>query len=105
MSGDGSVTILLHQLREQGGCDAAYRPLWERYCRRLVGLARSRLAKAGLQGAAEEGALRAFDSFVRGAADDRFPRLDGRGNLWALLLKITFRKAARQVEQKAKRKE
>jgi len=40
-------------------------------------------------------ALSAFDSFCRGAAAGRFPRLDDRDNLWRVLVVITARKAGR----------
>src|SRR5262249_27742204 len=69
-------------------------PLWERYFRRLVGLARERLR--GLPRAAadeEDVALSAFDSFCRAAEAGRFPRLDDRDDLWQLLVLIAARKA------------
>src|SRR5262249_30795648 len=36
-----------------------------------------------------------FHTFCQGVRDDRFPRLDDRDNLWALLVTITARKARR----------
>jgi RNA polymerase sigma factor (sigma-70 family) len=41
----------------------------------------------------EDVALSAFDSFCRNAERGRFPRLDDRDDLWALLVTIVTRKA------------
>ena len=45
-----------------------------------------------------------FDSFCRGAAAGRFPRLDARDDLWALLVTITVRKASDQVRRERRQK-
>jgi DNA-directed RNA polymerase specialized sigma24 family protein len=98
------VTTWVEQLR--AGSRAAAQPLWERYFRRLVGLARKKLRGARCRAAgAEDVALSAFDSFCRGAEDGRFPRLEDRDDLWALLVVITARKASdlRQHENRHKR--
>lgn len=41
----------------------------------------------------EDVVLSAFDSFCRGAAAGRFPRLEDRDDLWKLLVQITCRTA------------
>jgi DNA-directed RNA polymerase specialized sigma24 family protein len=93
-SADGSVTRWLRQL--QTGDRAAAQPLWERYFRRLVGLAGRRLhgAPRGPRDKVDV-ALSAFDSFYRGAERGRFPNLADRDCLWRLLVVITRRKASR----------
>src|SRR5205085_5062686 len=92
MSGDETVTYWLGQF--QAGDRAAAQRLWERYFRRLVGLARKRLEGAPRQAADEEDvALSAFDSFCRGAERGRFPRLEDRNDLWRVLVTLTVRKA------------
>jgi DNA-directed RNA polymerase specialized sigma24 family protein len=92
MSSDGSVTVWIDALK-QGDRDAA-QVLWDRYFRRLVGLARSRLQGLARRGADEEDvALSAFDSFYRAAERGRFPRLSDRDDLWQLLVVVTVRKA------------
>lgn len=64
-------------------------PLWERYFRRLVGLARQRLSsRPRLAAGAEDVALSAFDSSFRGAENGRFPRLQDRNDLWHVLVTI-----------------
>jgi DNA-directed RNA polymerase specialized sigma24 family protein len=69
--------------------------LWERYFRRLVGLARRKLnGEAPGGGNEEDVALSAFASFWRNAERGRFPLLADRDNLWRLLMVITARKAA-----------
>ena len=101
--GEGSVTCWLGDLKS-GGDDAAQQ-LWERYSDRLVRLARRKL-RAGAQigaGAAEDeedAVLTAFDSFCRGAAEGRYPRLADRDDLWRLLVVITVRKALDQVQRR-----
>jgi DNA-directed RNA polymerase specialized sigma24 family protein len=91
MSSEGSVTRWIGQV--QGGDPAAAQKLWERYFRRLVGLARKKLLDAPRQAADEEDvALSAFASFCRNAAHGHFPQLADRNNLWHLLVTITARK-------------
>ncbi len=97
---DGSVTCWIDQLR--AGDQAAAKPLWERYFQRLVGLARVKLPptmRAGADSDEEDAALSAFHSFCQGAAQGRFPRLDDRHDLWRVLVTITARKAADQIER------
>ena len=66
MRADASVTQWIGRLKA-GDPDAAQK-LWERYFRRLVGLARKKLRAAPRRAADEEDvALSAFDSFCRAA--------------------------------------
>ena len=66
MHPDASVTQWINRLKA-GDPDAAQK-LWERYFRRLVGLARKKLRSAPRRAADEEDvALSAFDSFCRNA--------------------------------------
>jgi RNA polymerase sigma factor (sigma-70 family) len=103
MSSGGSVTRWLGQL--QKGDPAAARQLWERYFRRLVGLARKRLGGTARRVAEEEDvALSAFDSFCRNAGEGRFPDLLDRDSLWRLLVVITARKAAHLRRDQARQK-
>jgi RNA polymerase sigma factor (sigma-70 family) len=93
---DGSVTRWVTALRD--GDTAAAQPLWERYHRRLVALARDRLGANRRQAADEDDIVQnAFHSFFQGVARGRFPRLDDRDNLWRLLVVITARKAVDQI--------
>jgi DNA-directed RNA polymerase specialized sigma24 family protein len=103
VSGDGSVTCWLGRL--QAGDEAAARALWERYFRRLAALARLKLQGTPRRAADEEDvALSAFDSFCRGVARGRFPRLFDRDGLWPLLVTITVRKAAHRVRDESRLK-
>jgi DNA-directed RNA polymerase specialized sigma24 family protein len=89
----------------KAGDSAAARPLWERYFRRLVGLARAKLRGAPRQAADEEDvALSAFDSFCRAAEEGRFPRLDDRDDLARVLLMLTARKALRLRRDQGRQK-
>ncbi len=92
MASAGSVTHWLRRL--QAGDPAAAQPLWERYFRRLVGLARAQLRATPRRAADEEDvALSAFDSFCRAAEAGRFAQLCDRDGLWPLLVAITAHKA------------
>jgi DNA-directed RNA polymerase specialized sigma24 family protein len=104
MTPGGSVTHWIQLLRTDE--DAAAREIWRRYCPRLIGLAREKLRGAARRVADEEDvALSVFDSFCRGVERGRFPHLDGRDNLWHLLVVLTARKALRltQYERRHKR--
>jgi DNA-directed RNA polymerase specialized sigma24 family protein len=97
VSSPGSVTTWIREL--QTGNHQAAQHLWERYFRRLVGLARTKLRGTPRRAADEEDvALNAFDSFCRGAEQGRFPQLRDRNNLWPLLVLITVRKARDLVQ-------
>jgi DNA-directed RNA polymerase specialized sigma24 family protein len=103
MSRQGSVTRWVDLLR--AGDHAAVQQLWERYFRRLVGLARLKLRRAPRRAASEEDvALSAFHSFFRGVEQGRFPQLADRDCLWRLLVTITARKAAHQVRDERRKK-
>ena len=96
MSSGGSVTRWVTALK--GGDAAAAQPLWERYHRQLVALARQKLQAARRRDGDEEDVVQnAFHSFFRGVARGRFPQLDDRDNLWRLLVVITARKALDQL--------
>src|SRR5262249_61040389 len=83
MPSDGSVTQWVTALK--GGDAAAAQPLWERYHRRLIALARQKLRSARVRVADEEDVVQsAFHSFFQAVAQDRFPRFDDRDNLWRL---------------------
>jgi DNA-directed RNA polymerase specialized sigma24 family protein len=98
-----SVTAWIDSLKA-GDADAAEK-LWRRYFEVLVRLARERLRGAPKAVADEEdAALDAFDSFVRGVARGRYPRLDDRGDLWRLLVVITERKVLDQAQHERRRK-
>jgi RNA polymerase sigma factor (sigma-70 family) len=104
MSIQGSVSAWITQLK-QGDAEAAQR-LWERYYRRLVGLARKKLQDSPRRASDEEDAVQsAFASFCTRAQQGKFPNLRDRENLWPLLAVITARKAANQRahERRAKR--
>ena len=103
MYSDASVTQWIDRLKA-GDPDAAQK-LWERYFRRLVGLARKKLRAAPRRAADEEDvALSAFDSFCRGAEQDRFPRLHDRFDLWQLLVLLTARKAIDLTQHERRQK-
>jgi DNA-directed RNA polymerase specialized sigma24 family protein len=98
-----SVTVWIESLKA-GEAEAADK-LWRRYFEALVRLARARLRGAPCAVADEEdAALNAFDSFVRGAARGRYPRLDDRDDLWRLLVIITERKALDQAQRERRQK-
>jgi DNA-directed RNA polymerase specialized sigma24 family protein len=100
----GSVTWWIQGVVENGDASAA-RELWERFFESMVRYARKRLGSAPRQVADEEdAALSAFHSFYEGAKNGRFPELHNRSSLWPLLMKITARKAGKQIRREHRQK-
>ncbi len=100
----GSVTHWIVALKE--GDLAAARPLWQRYYRQLIVLARNKLRSSRKRDADEEDVVQvAFQSFFRAVSEGRFPELNDRDGLWRLLVVITAKKALKQLayEQRLKR--
>jgi DNA-directed RNA polymerase specialized sigma24 family protein len=94
-----SDTSLIRQLKT-GTSAAAAQELWERYFRRLVGLAHKKLRDTSRRARDEEDvALSAFDSFFRGAAIGRFPRLEDRDDLWQILVLLAERRSIDQIRR------
>ena len=88
-----SVSLFIRKLQE--GDQRAATPIWNHFFTRLVSLANSKLpshVKRVTDG--EDIAISAFASCCRGIADGRFPELQGRDNLWAVLMQIVEYKAS-----------
>lgn len=95
---DESVSIWISNLK--AGDVGAARPICDRYFERLVRLARGQLSARIRRVADEEDvALSAFHSFCRAAEAGRFPKLEDRDDLWAILVTLTERKAYAQVDR------
>jgi RNA polymerase sigma factor (sigma-70 family) len=104
MTEPDSVKFWIQQLK--AGDAGAAQPLWERYYRRLVGLARKKLGDAPRRATDEDDVVQsAFSTFCQRAREGLFPRLSDREDLWQLLVVITARKALSQRahQQRAKR--
>jgi RNA polymerase sigma factor (sigma-70 family) len=103
MNADHSITRWVEPLRNADAQAAA--ALWERFFDRMLAVARRRLGQAGRRVADEEDvAVAAFERFLRGVRQGRFPRLDNRDELWAILFTITDRLAARQVRDELRQR-
>jgi RNA polymerase sigma factor (sigma-70 family) len=100
----GSVTHFLGQLR--AGDQRAAAKLWDRYCPRLLALARRTLAgQAGPLADADDAVQSAFVSFFRRVERGGLGEQLHRDSLWNLLGTITIRKARRQLRrQRAKKR-
>ena len=88
-----SVTQFIHLLRD--GDPKAATPIWNHFYARLVTLANKKLksrVRRTVEG--EDVAQSVFDSCFRAVQEGRVPDLKNRDNLWALLVRITERKAA-----------
>ena len=102
MSSD-SFSTWLDKLRSEK--DDAMQRLWEQYFHKLTTVARAKLPAMRKRAFDEEDvALSALQSFCNGIRDGRFPRLHDEGNLWALLVLITQRKAARRIRSQTAKK-
>lgn len=103
MSSPGSVSNWILALKD--GDSAAAQPLWERYYRQLVALARKKLNASRRSAADEEDVVQnAFHSFFRAVGEGRFPQLEDRDSLWRLLVVITANKAIKQLEHDNRKK-
>jgi DNA-directed RNA polymerase specialized sigma24 family protein len=94
MSMPGSVTRWVSQLK--AGDREVLAPIWERYFKRLVGLAHKQLDLAAVRpaGADPEGvAVSAFASFWKGLQRGQFDKLFDSDDLFNLLARITIHKA------------
>lgn len=92
MGNSASVTTWIGLL-EMGQLEAAQR-LWERYFHRLVNYSRGRLAGVNTRIEDEEDiAISAFSSFCEAVATKRIPQLNGREDLWRVLVMIAAGKA------------
>ncbi|HTU16629.1 MAG TPA: sigma-70 family RNA polymerase sigma factor [Gemmataceae bacterium] len=88
-----SFQDLLHRLKSGDGEAAAL--LFDRFARRLIGLARRRLDdRVRVKVDADEVVNSVIRTFCRRAAERPF-NLDGADDLWALLVEITLRKCGR----------
>jgi RNA polymerase sigma factor (sigma-70 family) len=91
-----SITRWIERLRQDD--PRATAALWERFLGRMLAVARQRLGTAPRRVADEEDvAVAAFERFLHGVRAGRFPRLNDRDDLWAILFTITERLARRQV--------
>lgn len=89
------ISIWIEQLAASDQ-DAASR-LWAHFCQRLMQFARVRMNSTTRRIYDEEdAAVSAFRSLCRGIEAQRFPNINDRDNLWALLVVITSRKIANQ---------
>jgi DNA-directed RNA polymerase specialized sigma24 family protein len=92
----GSISELIPSLKD--GDRRALQQLWEHYFQPLVRVAQRRVHPAHCRAAGpEDVALEAFlefcDQLARPDADQRFPRLQNRKQLWKLLVCFTVRTA------------
>lgn len=103
MSLDHSVTVWLDGIKAGDGGDISR--LWDRYFKRLVRLAGTRLPAHCRRSFDEEDvALSAFRSFCARAGRGQFPQLDDRDDLWRLLATITMRKALARLRSQSRQK-
>ncbi|MGA2259105.1 MAG: sigma-70 family RNA polymerase sigma factor [Thermoguttaceae bacterium] len=100
---DDSVSQWIDGLK--AGDEAAAARLWQRYYRRLVGLARKKLGDSPRRVADEEDVVvSAFRSLCQRVKEDRFPDLCDRDDLWHLIVRITERKAYDQLRDQKRKK-
>src|SRR5262249_53806695 len=103
MPPEGSIPRWVTALKQ--GDVAAAQPLWERYHRQLITLARQKLRSSPRRASDEEDVVQsAFNSFFQGVARERFPLLSDRDNLWRLLVVITARKAIDQLAYEGRKR-
>ncbi len=98
-----SVSLWLNQFKE--GDSVAVQSLWNAYFTKMVTLARAKLGTAPRGARDEEDVVNsAFFSFCEGVKDGRFPKLDSRDDLWAILFTIVASKAAQYARAEGRQK-
>lgn len=98
-----TVSLWLNQFKD-GNADAA-QPIWNAYFTKMVMLARLKLGTAPRGVRDEEDVVAsAFFSFCEGVKDGRFPKLDSRDDLWAILFTIVVAKAAQYARFEGRQK-
>jgi len=99
----GSITAWIARLK-QGDAEAATR-LWRRYATRVLRLAKKKLGPS-IGGVSDEEDVAAvvLDALLRGVVGGRFPELTDRRDLWALLIRLTERKAVDARRHAGRRK-
>jgi DNA-directed RNA polymerase specialized sigma24 family protein len=103
VSDSQSVTRWVHGVKEGNGTDI--QQLWDRYFRRLVRLAGTKLPGHCRRSFDEEDvAISAFQSFCDRAGRGEFPRLSDRDDLWRLLATLTVRKAVVMMRHQTRQK-
>lgn len=103
MTNEGSVTQWIFSLKE-GNANAAGL-LWERYWRRLHGLARKQLGNSNRGAVDEEDVvISAFTDFCQQVQENGFKEgIDDREDLWQVLALLTKRKAVDQFRKENRR--
>lgn len=103
MSSEGSISGFIGKMRS--GDEEAARKIWDRFSPRLAALARERLPvwlQCVVDG--DDVANAAMCSVMMGLREGRFPALQDREDLWALLACMTVRKAINEIETASRRK-
>lgn len=91
------ITQWIDGLRE--GDEESVRRIWDSFFHRMIAIARHRMRTARRTACDEEDiVVSAFKSFCAGVQRGKFPRLQDRDDLWRLLLVITARKVADQIQ-------
>ncbi len=99
MNEESSIISVLGRLKADND-PAAAQAIWQKYFVRLARLARGKIKERQRRVVDEEDiALSAFNSFFRGVADGRFPKLDDGKDLWQILVMLTERKAVDQIRR------
>lgn len=96
MNSDHSISVWLNSLEHND--DEAAREIWNKFHKRLIGVAMKRLRGSPNRGADADGVVNeAFASFFRRFENGNYPNLKDRDGLWRLLLTITENKVRYQM--------
>jgi DNA-directed RNA polymerase specialized sigma24 family protein len=100
----GSISLCI-ELLKQGDAQAAAQ-LFDRFFRRLAGLARARLLPLRRQAAADQDdvALSAFHDFCQAVRTERYADLHGRDDLWSVLASFVANKAKTLIDRETAEK-
>lgn len=103
MQNENSITKYFSALK-RGESEAAQR-IWEKFFKRLIELARKKLKSSPKRWSDEDDIVQqAFAQFFSQVQQNRFPKLNNRGDLWQILAMLVDRRATDQIRRQVNKK-
>ena len=103
MQNENSITKYFSALK-RGESEAA-QLIWEKFFKRLIELARKKLKSSPKRWSDEDDIVQqAFAQFFSQVQQNRFPKLNNRGDLWQILAMLVDRRATDQIRRQVNKK-
>ena len=103
MQNENSITKYFSALK-RGESEAA-QLIWEKFFKRLIELARKKLKSSPKRWSDEDDIVQqAFAQFFSQVQQNRFPKLNNRGDLWQILAMLVDRRATDKIRRQVNKK-